>query len=389
MASQPGYGPATTPAEVDAFTRFAAESFAVSVEEERRHIDANGPQHLRLLRDGGAVVAGLALLTELGQWYGGRRVPAVGIAGVATDPRIRGRGAGTLLLRAAVRELHAGGVPLAILYPATQPLYRRAGFEQAGGRWEIRAPAASLDLRDRTLPLRRVEPGDAEELAALHRACAAVRAGGLDRNRLLWGRVLGGDGIGTAVLGPGGIEGYVVACQQRSGDAVEMRLHDLVASTPAAATRLLTFLADHRHQVREVVWHGGGSDPLLTLVREQEAQVRLQQAWMLRIVDVPAALASRGWPAAAAGELHLEIFDEVVAENRGRFLLEVGGGTGRVRPGGEGRLKVHVRGLAPLYTGWLGPDALALTGLLEGPEADRRLAASLFAGPAPAMSDFF
>lgn len=393
MASQLAYGPAQ-PAERDALARILAESFAMPEEDEERWLaERVGTPNVRVLRDGAAVVAGLAILPGFGQYFGGRRVPCAGIAGVGTDPRVRGKGAATVLVRAAVQELHRTGVPLAALYPATQPLYRRAGFEQAGGRWTIRAAPAALDLKDRTLPLREVGPADLPALAEVHREVLRGGSGGMDRSDYLWDRVFAPGGHatrGTGVVGAGGaLEGYVFARSAREGDVADLRVSDLVARTPAAATRLLTFLADHRTIIRDVVWFGAAADPLLALVREQQARVTLKTVWMLRIVDVPAALASRGYAQGLSGELHLEVFDEVIPENRGRFLLEVGGGTGRVRPGGEGRLKVHVRGLASLYSGWLAPDALALTGLLEGDAAERQRAAALFAGPQPAMTDMF
>lgn len=390
MTAPPTYGPPRSPDELDAFARIAAESFAIPLEEERRYVERNGAGRLRLLRAGDAPIAGLALLEDLGQWYGGRRVDCVGIAAVAVDPRQRGRGAGTTLLRAAVRELHAAGTPLALLYPATQPLYRRAGFERAGARWRVRVAPAALDLRDRALPLRRIAPADRAALPEVRAASQGGTGGGLDRNALLWDRILADADVDAVAIGPdGAIEGFLAGRLDRRDEAVTLHLRDLVARTPAAATRLLTFLADHRHQVGEVVWHGAPDDPLLALPREQQARVELGQVWMLRVVDVEGALRARGYPAGLTASLHLEVFDEVIEANRGRFVLEVDDGRASVRRGGEGRLRVHVRGLAPLYSGWMTPDALACTGLLEGPPPDRSLAAALFAGRAPAMADFF
>ena len=205
MASQPNYGSASSPEEIDSYARIAAESFAVPVDEERRYVALNGSQNLRLLRDGETVVAGLAVLQGMAQYYGGRRVPCAGVAAVATDARVRGAGVGTTLMRALVRELHAAGTPLAALYPATQPLYRRAGFEQAGGRWEIRVAPGMLDLRDRSLPLRAVGEADLPALKELHAANLRIGSGGMERNAFLWSRALkpGGEpSYGTAVVGP-------------------------------------------------------------------------------------------------------------------------------------------------------------------------------------------
>ena len=62
---------------------------------------------------------------------------------------------------------------------------------------------------------------------------------------------------------------------------------------------------------------GGPMDPLLLLMREQDYQVKLLFHWMLRVLDVPAALEARGYPAGVSGTLHLEVEDELFPENRG------------------------------------------------------------------------
>ena len=162
-----------------------------------------------------------------------------------------------------------------------------------------------------------------------------------------------------------------------------------MALTPRAARRLLSFLGDHRSLAREVCWSGSPSDPLLLLFEEQSYGVKLLFHWMLRVLDVPVALESRGYPAGVRGALHLEIEDPLFPSNSGRFLLEVEDGQGRVRAGGEGKLRLDVRALAPLYTGLLSPAALQAVGKLDADEGSLGLASALFAGPAPTMTDMF
>ena len=60
-----------------------------------------------------------------------------------------------------------------------------------------------------------------------------------------------------------------------------------------------------------------------------------------------------------------------------------------MRGGGEGRLKLDVRALAPLYSGQLTPAALQAVGALDADEGSIGLASSLFGGPVPAMPDMF
>jgi predicted acetyltransferase len=135
--------------------------------------------------------------------------------------------------------------------------------------------------------------------------------------------------------------------------------------------------------------NSGPGDPLLSLLSEQPYQLTLGDFWMLRVVHVPAALEARGYAEAVRGELHLEVRDEGLPGNAGRWVLTVEGGEGRVRAGGEGRLRLDVRGLASIYSGYFSPEGAAAAGLLEGDPEDLRRAAGFFAGPAPWMPDMF
>lgn len=99
---------------------------------------------------------------------------------------------------------------------------------------------------------------------------------------------------------------------------------------------------------------------------------------MLRLLDVRRALESRGYPEAVSARLELEVQDDCIPENSGRFVLDVSGGKAEVRTGGSGRLRLHVRGLAALYTGFLSHVDLGLLRLAEGEPRDLALAGALF-----------
>jgi predicted acetyltransferase len=75
--------------------------------------------------------------------------------------------------------------------------------------------------------------------------------------------------------------------------------------------------------------------------------------------------------------------------NHGRFVLELTDGRGQVRPGGQGRIRLHVRELAALYSGYMAPVELGRAGTLDGPEADLAFATLAFSGPRPWTPDMF
>ncbi len=392
----PQFGPPQGERELAVADDIVAQAFGSALEDMRswrQKVEAGGGQ-LKVLREEGSVVA-TSVLIPMGQWWSGRRVPMVGIGGVGVAPARRGQGTATRLMQAALRDIRGQGAPLSVLYPSTQTLYRRVGFEQAGSRFELRAQVAGLGFHERSLKLRPVEESDLPALHDVYRRYAQRQQGWLDRSAYAWGRVThprGEVAYGYLVEGVNGVEGYLYLTRRLVTPRdlqQELNLTDLIALTPAAARRLLSFIGDHGSLAREVVWRGGAADPLLYLLREQTYQVKSLFQWMLRVLDVPAALQARGYPTGQSGALHLEVEDELFPENQGRFVLEVENGEAEVRRGGDGDMKLNVRALASLYTGFLSPDVLRFAGALEADELSLRTASALFAGPPPALPDMF
>lgn len=352
-----------------------------------------GLENLRRIRDGQSVGGGL-LLIPMGQFWGGRAVKLCGFAGVATKPEARGRGLGTRMMAAALGELRHAGWPLAGLYPATQALYRRVGFEQAGVRVEHRGPITALPVFSRELAMRAFVPGDLPAVQRVYTRAARHRNGWLDRGPYIWHRVqhprqLQAHGYVVAPQG-GGIEGYVFLQRvQKPNGRIDVNVVDMAAATPRALERLVTFLRDHESLAEDVVFFGGGNDGRLSLLREQRLVSHTVEAWMIRVLHVERALVDRGYPRGLSATLHLEIHDELFPENSGRFVLEVSGGEGRVRRGGDGALRCDVRQLAALYSGFRSATTLNELGLIDATEEACEVADALFLGEPPSTPDVY
>lgn len=391
------YGPTRGEADSQRLGEILSESFGMHLAgySPTAWFVQTGHEHLRVLRKGGEVAGGMVVV-PMGQFWGGRAVRMMGASGVAIAPAHRGAGAATYLMAEHLREARQQGFPLAALYPATQGVYRRVGYEQAGARFEHRARVALVPTGSRELPLRPLSPADLPAVQALYTELAQARPGWLERGPYLWNRLQelrGQKATGYGVEEQGRLAGYTFVVQTRRPDmplGYNLLLTDLVARTPAAALRLLTFLGDYASMAEHLSWYGGAQEPLLLLWREQSAvSTHLHMHWMLRVVDVAAALAGRGWPRGLSATLHLEVEDPLLPENSGRHVLEVSGGEGRVRPGGEGHLRCDARSLASLYSGYRTATDMARVGLLQGTGAALELADALFAGPMPCMPDMF
>ncbi|MGA9525281.1 MAG: GNAT family N-acetyltransferase [Myxococcaceae bacterium] len=389
-----GFGRPSGQDEVHRFAALLADAFGMNPADVPAALANAGNENIRLQREHGEIAGGLNFVHH-GQFWGGRSVKMGGIAGVATAPHLRGMGTATRLMQSALRELRSLGYPLSALYASTQRLYRRVGYEQAGVRAELRGPVRELPSGERELPVRPLRLGDEDAVEALYAQVARTRNGWLDRGPYVWNRVANPRGTTTHayLFGHGAkLEGYLFLGKTRpasGGVLYELKISDLQFRTERAARRILTFLADDASMASELSWFTAPDHPLQLLLPEQSIRVRVADVWMLRILDVPGALQARGWPQGVRGELHLELEDELLPDNAGRWVLDVSGGEAHVRRGGEGHLRCNIRALASLYSGGRSASELASLGLVSETASAIEVADALFAARAPSMPDSF
>jgi predicted acetyltransferase len=378
--------------ELAALGDILAEAFSVPPEKIKERFDFLGSENLRVLLHGSEVAGGLWLI-PMGQYFGGCSVPMVGIAGVGVSPDYRGLGVAHDLMARTMNELHEKGVALSGLYPATQTLYRKSGYEQCGHRFEINLRLDAIRMKEHGPVVRRLTEEDRPRVEALYREVARPRDGYLDRGPYIWERIyrpLGEATRGYGVFVDENLEGYLYLLHRdRVGGFYHLTLTDFIFRTPRAGRRLLALLGDHASMAGEVRWFGGPADPALFLMPEQKHRVEFRFYWMVRITHLEKALAARGYPQGLEAELHLEVADDIVSAHHGRFVLRVKDGAGTVERGGRGTLSLDVRDLAALYTGFMGPEVLQAAGRVQGPPEALRGAAAVFAGPTPTMADMF
>ncbi|MBZ0268804.1 GNAT family N-acetyltransferase, partial [bacterium] len=371
MSEVPEYGPILDEEELDLHARNMGWSFRAPAERVRESFRRVGEEHVRILRKNGRAIGGLTLY-PLSQWIGGRSLPMTGVNLVGIVPEHRGGGTATVLMEAAVRDMHASGVPISVLYPAKQTLYRRAGFELAGSRFENEVSLRDLEFgRERDLPVRAYEPADRPAIRELHRAVSRHHTGPVDRPEFFWDRIADPPGDreirGYVVEGDAGCEGYAFVEEvPTEGYHYRLVLTDFLAATERAAKRLLRFFGDHATLAERVNWFGDPTDLAFLTMREQTWRTKISFRWMLRILDPVAALEQRGYPAGLSAELPLHLTDPLLPRNDGPLRVEVEGGRARVTRGGSGAVRADVRGLAAIYTGYLSPWQAKAAGLLDG-----------------------
>lgn len=393
------YGP-MAPADLDAVVRMTSLAFGGPAEGVRDWLTKAGHQHMRTFRCAPAdpAPAGSLLRIPMGHFFGGRSIPCVGIAGVAVAPEARGAGVASRMMIELVRELHAEKVELSSLYPATVPLYQRAGYERTGHQFVYTIALARLTIPRSTLKARAFTPADLPAVQACYADMARAHDGYLDRGPYVWDRVQNFRGTpytGLVVEGASGaIDGYVFFAQERPDNfngRQAIKVSDIAARTPEAARRALQLMAEYDSIAEEVIFSGGPAHHFITLIPEHRFNMRFKDYWMLRLTHVERALAARGYPEISA-ELTLNITDEQIPQNAGAYTLRLNDGRADVArsstPARAG-LTLDARALAALYTGFHTPRHLRQLGRLTGDDRACSIATALFSGGTPSLVDFY
>ncbi|MDY6901392.1 MAG: GNAT family N-acetyltransferase [Cyanobacteriota bacterium] len=372
------------------FGSILGQCFLNSPGEEESWIKLMGIENVRIIRQNQEVIGGLAVI-PMAQWWGTQSVEMTGIAGVGIAPEYRGTGAALSLMQQTLKELHTKGVATSVLYPATQRLYRKLGYEQGGSFYGWETSAQSIQIREQLLPIKAV-PTDSQIFYELYEKQAKNINGYLNRAKPIWHRIMApSKGTFYAYLIGSAEEpqGYIIFSQHSAEDGAILRVRDWVVLTNAAAQTFWSFLNNHRAQIDKIRWRSSVIDYLGLVLPEQTAKIKFIQRWMLRIINVEKALSARGYSSGIETELHLDIEDDLIVENNGKFILSIVNGRGKIVKGGKGELKLDIRGLASLFTGLFSPQQLQIAGKIDGTEKELSKATQIFSGTIPWMMDYF
>ena len=153
---------------------------------------------------------------------------------------------------------------------------------------------------------------------------------------------------------------------------------------------LLAYFRRFKGVGHDLEWQGPPTEPLGLLLPEQSFTATWTFRNMSRILDVPSALESRGYPE-VSGSTTFAIDDELFPDNRGPFLLEADHGRVQVSrtPDGTAAKPIPIGSLSSLFASYVTPAQAARMGLVDPEHPALDLLGRLFAGPAPWTPDFF
>lgn len=338
---------------------------------------------------------------EFTQRFGREDLSMSGIWGVVTLPEYRGTGLASRVIGQILHDARERGTLVSALYPATLRPYRRLGYELAGTFTEHQVPLDDLPGGGELDVVEYDPRHDLDEVRTCYRRSVRDANGPIDCDEARWWpeRIMGPgpkEKIHRAVVARGteGVEAYAsFVLENVPGDlsiTFQIECKHLVFSTIDGLRSLLRYLHAFRGVGQTLRFVGPPADPLAMLVEEQRVRPVRTFRWMLRLLDVPGAIAARGYPP-ISGEAVISVEDEMFADNRGPWRVEADGGKVTVTEGGAAgdALEMDIRTLSSMYSGYLAPSDAGRLGLIDGDHSAIGFLADLFAGPAPWIHDFF
>jgi len=313
---------------------------------------------------------------------GGLPAPIAWVAAVTTLPEHRDEGIASAVLAEQLRDLARRGAPLAALGTEDQSMYRRLGYGPAAWAHELRLatgqrllpnaegvadPACTVSV-ERTL--------DPSVAMALHDRARRQVVGEIGRDLRTWEKVVASADEWMLFRDGDELVGIVGAATGPDGSGRTTVRFEEVVSISDATRRAMWRTIWERSSADEVVVRAiGADDPLLSMLSRPGAAriTRSAHPW-LRIVDVPAALGARSY--SAAGTLVIDIIDPVLADNHGRWELDVDAlGRGQCTPASRGAdVEIGIADLAALFLGGRTARSLAGAGSIavrDGGTVDR------------------
>ena len=338
-----------------------------------------------------------------------RQLEAAGVTAVGVLPTHRRRGILTRLMARQLDDIAERGEPLALLTASEGGIYGRFGYGAATFFRKVDVDSRRARLirppegPGRVLLLDNAEA--AKVLPAVYDRTRRVKVGEVSRSEAWWTELLrdsehhqGGHGKRFDAVHervPGEADGYVTYRFQHNWVEQQPRgivhVEELVAADDEVHSALWSYLLgiDLAETVRGYV---PLDDPMAWRLIDGRSfrTSRIGEHVWLRVLDVPAALAGRGY--GADGRLVLRVDDRFRPASGGTFRLVVADGTGEAGPArGRPDLELAAGELGSLYLGGVAWRDLARAGrVAEHTPGALELADRMFASyPAPWSSTDF
>jgi predicted acetyltransferase len=368
-------------ADIEAAAGVQAQAFGGVLSEAVERL-RNGPRYT--WRNGWVVeedgeIRAAAIAIPARWWFRGAAYDISAVAGVGVRDVDRRRGFASALTRSILHADLAAGRPYSALYPFQHGFYRRLGYASVGLMHYWRMPTAHLpDDPELRRSVRQLVEADRTEVANLFRQSLCEGPGGLERNDAQWAKRWTREDERWVVFDDGQLRGYLAY----RPDQASLAVVEFVAPSARAERGLWAFLAAQAEQRSSVTLLSPVEQSVWALLREPamfEAVNRgfilndvaaLTMSFMVRVIDVRAALQARVFPPDVAGQFSLEVRDPLLAPSGQWFAVEIRDGRAQVEPGhGPADVLADVVTVSQIWTGALSASQAQRYGLFEAKPA--------------------
>lgn len=300
-------------------------------------------------------------------WHGQEyKMGAVGY--VASYPEFGGHGSITQLMKKASEQMLADHVVFSYLAPFSYTFYRRFGYEQLFDRlrYEVKATDFPKLSRQETGSVERVSFTDnLEQMAKIYNQNEQSQNGGLIRHSW-WQQYRYSKHPGFEVAfsydDEHQLDGYLIY-QRISGDKFE--IVELMPENAMSCQRLLNFVGKHASVYPKFTYESANQTPYNDLMPEAyHVATAIQPYMMARVNDWQLLVEKWRFTSDLATPLIIDIQDEFMANNQGKWQLSIENGHGQLLHSSEltADIVIDAKQLTKVFLGYRTLSQLAQLG---------------------------
>jgi len=335
---------------------------------------------------------------EFDSWFSGVPLPTCGIAGVTVAAEYRGQGLLTPLFTETLRHAKARGATISGLFPTAAGIYRRFGYELITDYLavEVRTQGLAAVPRPGTVRTRRASAADFDSVRSIYDAWARAQNGPLTRRGSAFtatGEKFIGSftGVTLALDETGSVCGFTSWSRgQGYGEQATIEVADLLATTADGYRALLSALGSFVSVTPTIRIDTSGDDLVRLFLPGLEWRVARSSPYMLKVLDVSAALTALQYPPGMSVQLNFSVAGDFLTENNRSYRLEVVDGSGRCFPVDQADRTFTPQGVALLFAGAQSCANLRSAGHLRGGNVEQDLDwDALFGGRQQHIRDYY
>ena len=355
---------------------FVARS-AVAHEESLRDGSWGGIETLWVADEGERLIGACQLL-PLKQWIGGVAIPVMGLGTVTVAPTHRRRGLAARLIKSALHEARERGDLGSALYPFRVSFYERLGYGRAGEAHQYRVPPEVIpDAPERSGVKLMEDAEDAADIRGIYDRWVLGQSGQLDRTDEAWERILAPEERAAVLYRneEGEAEGYAIV-RYRADLPQEDRyleVQERAWLTSRARRGLYAWLGTLGDQWRLLVYRAHVDERFGDRIEEPRIPPGSEPGWnlwfpsavllrgpMFRLLDLAGAFNARPNFGGATMTIGLEVEDEQIPENAGKWTLRLDEGRPTLergeQAGADVTMQVSIGILSRIFIGALTPS---------------------------------